>query len=226
MQCSGDVLARIRDSLVELRLDEVLRLVEEALKLGVSARDIVFRALSDGMRIIGEKFERGEYYLAELLLASEIFKECLRVLEPKLVECIEASGEVGTVVIGTVRGDIHDIGKNLVATMLRAAGFKVIDLGVDVPPEKFVEAVERYGADIVAMSALLTTVLDEMRRVIELLREKGLRDRVKVIIGGLPTTEEFAKSIGADAWGRDAVDAVEKCRALIRELKSVRTSHQ
>jgi len=124
-------------------------------------------------------------------------------------------GRRGLVVIGTVRGDIHDIGKNLVALMLRVNGFAVVDLGVDVSPERFVEAVEKYRPDIVGMSALLTTTMLEMRNVIDALKSAGLRDKVKVIVGGAPVTEEFAREIGADAYGRDAVDAVEKCIRLL-----------
>ena len=123
--------------------------------------------------------------------------------------------KLGTIVIGTVKGDLHDIGKTIVATMLSAAGFEVIDLGVDVPPEKFVEAVKKYNADIVAMSALLTTTMIEMENVIKELEKAGLRDRVKVIVGGAPITEEFARKIGADAYGKDAVEAVKKCKELL-----------
>ncbi|RLE87656.1 MAG: cobalamin-binding protein, partial [Thermoprotei archaeon] len=137
------------------------------------------------------------------------------VLLPEIKKRGEASRKLGTVVIGTVRGDLHDIGKSIVATMLRAAGFEVIDLGVDVPPEKFVEAVKKYNADIVAMSALLTTTMLEMKNVIEALKQAGLRDRVKVIVGGAAVTEEFAKEIGADGYGEDAVKAVKICKELL-----------
>ncbi|MEM1550803.1 MAG: cobalamin-dependent protein [Candidatus Bathyarchaeia archaeon] len=146
-------------------------------------------------------------------MAGEVVKEGMKVLEPYL-----KVGEVkmiGKVVIGTVKGDLHDIGKNIVVTLLRASGLEVIDLGVDVPPERFVEAVKEHKPDVVAMSALLTTTMDEMENVIKALKEAGLRDKVKVIIGGAPITDEFAKKIGADAAAKDAIEGVNICKAWL-----------
>jgi 5-methyltetrahydrofolate--homocysteine methyltransferase len=163
------------------------------------------------MEVVGEKYERNEYFLAELIMAGETMKEGMKTLEPHL-----KAGElkrVGKVVIGTVRGDLHDIGKNIVATLLSAAGFDVIDLGVDVPPEKFVEAVKENSPDIVGMSALLTTTMVEMEDIIKELKKAGLRDKVKVIIGGAPITREYAEKIGADAAARDAVEGVNICKS-------------
>lgn len=210
-----EILSKIRDAIVNLDIDNIQRLCEEALKAGIPAYEIVMNGMSKGMEIVGEKYERNEYFLAELIMAGEVMKEGMKVLEPHL-----KGGEVkkiGKVVIGTVRGDLHDIGKNIVATLLSAAGFEVIDLGVDVPPEKFVEAVKEYKPDIVGMSALLTTTMIEMENVIKALKEAGLRDKVKIIIGGAPVTKEFAERIGADAAARDAVEGVNICKSWMEQ---------
>ena len=208
-----EMLSRIRDAIVNLDIDNIGRLCEEAVKAGVPAYEVVMDGMAKGMEIVGEKYERNEYFLAELIMAGETMKEGMKVLEPYL-----KAGElkkIGKVVIGTVRGDLHDIGKNIVATLLSAAGFEVVDLGVDVPPEKFVEAVKENNPDIVGMSALLTTTMVEMEEVIKALKESGLRDKVKVIIGGAPITEEFAKKIGADAAAKDAVEGVNICKSWV-----------
>jgi corrinoid protein of di/trimethylamine methyltransferase len=190
--------------------------VAEALGLGCDAYRLVEEGLRRGMVEVGARFERGEYFLPELLEAGELFNSLMeRYVLPRLSSRV--GGRRGLVVIGTVHGDIHDIGKNLVTLMLRVNGFEVVDLGVDVPPERFVEAVEKYRPDIVGMSALLTTTMLEMRNVIDALKSAGLRDKVKIIVGGAPVTGEFAREIGADAYGRDAVDAVEKCIRLLEE---------
>ncbi len=208
-----EMLGRIRDAIVNLDIDNIGRLCEEAVKAGVPAYEVVMNGMAKGMEIVGEKYERNEYFLAELIMAGETMKEGMKVLEPYL-----KAGElkkIGKVVIGTVRGDLHDIGKNIVATLLSAAGFEVVDLGVDVSPEKFVEAVKENNPDIVGMSALLTTTMVEMEEVIKALKESGLRDKVKVIIGGAPITEEFAKKIGADAAAKDAVEGVNICKSWV-----------
>ena len=188
-------------------------LVELALSLGAGPSEIL-SAMAEGMEEVGRRFEEGEYFLADLVMAAEAFNLGLRALKPRL-EAEGLSKPIGRVVIGTVEGDIHDVGKNMVAAMLSSAGFEVIDLGANVPIDDFVEAAARDGADIVAMSALLDSNMWNMKAVIERLRERGLRDRVKVIIGGAPTNERFAMEIGADAYGRDAVEAVRKCKELL-----------
>jgi len=208
-----EILSKIREAVVNLDIDNIQRLCKEALEAGIPPYEIVMEGMSKGMEIVGEKYERNEYFLAELIMAGEVMKEGMNILEPYL-----KSGEVkkiGKIVIGTVRGDLHDIGKNIVVTLLNAAGFDVIDLGVDVPPEKFVEAVKEHKPDIVGMSALLTTTMVEMENVIKALKEAGLRDKVKVIIGGAPITREFAERIGADAAARDAVEGVNICKSWI-----------
>ena len=210
-----ELLNRIKELLANIEIDKVKDAVEEALKAGIPAIRIIEEGLGEGMRIVGDKFEKGEYFLAELVAAGETFKEVLEMLKPKLMQEGKALKKLGRVVIGTVRGDLHDIGKNIVATMLESAGFEVYDLGVDVPPEEFVNKAKEVNADIVAMSALLTTTMIEMKNVIEELKKAGIRDKVKVIIGGAPITEEFAREIGADAYAEDAVKAVEVCKRLI-----------
>ncbi|MEM1585843.1 MAG: corrinoid protein [Candidatus Bathyarchaeia archaeon] len=207
----GEILDKIRKAIVNLDIESIQKLCIDAIKAGISAYDIIMKGFSKGLEIVGEKYEKEEYYLAELVVAGEIVKEGMKVIEPHLKS--DETGKIGKVVIGTVRGDLHDIGKNIVATLLRATGFEVIDLGVDVPPERFVDAVKEHKPDVVAMSALLTTTMDEMGNVIKALKEAGLRDKVKVIVGGAPITEEFAKKIGADAAAKDAVEGVNICKS-------------
>lgn len=206
-----EILERIKMAVANLEIENIRELCMEAIRAGLSAYDIIMKGFSKGLEIVGEKYEREEYYLAELVVAGEVVKEGMKVLEQHLKR--EGVERIGKVVIGTVRGDLHDIGKNIVAMLLRAAGFEVIDLGVDVPPEKFVEAVREHKPDIVAMSALMTTTVDEMGNVIKALKEADLRDKVKVIIGGAPVTKDFAEKIGADAAAEDAIDCVNICKS-------------
>jgi 5-methyltetrahydrofolate--homocysteine methyltransferase len=213
------VLSEIKNSLINLDIDKTLELVKKAIDQGFKPLDII-NTMAEGMKVIGDMFERGEYFISDLIVASEIFKEVMKILEPLIMKEKEVMKPIGRVVIGTIEGDIHDIGKNLVATMLRVNGFEVIDLGVDVSPQKFVEAVKQYNPDIVGMSALLTSTMMNMRKVIETLEKEGLRDKVKVIVGGAPITEEFAKRIGADAYGENAIVAVDICKRLVEGLKS------
>lgn len=210
---------RIEECLVNLDSQCVEELVEEALRRGAKATDLVLGPMSRAMDEIGRLYEEGEYFIAELLEAAEIFKRVMARLEPLLrKEASQGSGGERrhvVIVLGTVKGDIHDIGKSLVRIMLQAAGYNVVDLGVDVPAEKFAEAVETHGARIVGISALLTTTMRYMRRVIEELEKRGLRGKVYVIIGGAPTTPDYARSIGADAWARDAIEAVKVVTRLL-----------
>ena len=204
-----EILAKLRDAIVNLDIDAVQKAAKEAIESGIPAYKAVIEGMAKGMEIVGQKYENGEYFLAELIMAGETMKEGMAILEPHLkTGDIKAAGKV---VIGTVRGDLHDIGKNVVITLLKAANFDVIDLGVDVSPEQFVEAVKKHEPNIVAMSALLTTTMIEMESVIKSLKEAGLRDKVKVIIGGAPITPEYAEKIGADAAAKDAVEGVRIC---------------
>ncbi|RJS67675.1 cobalamin-binding protein [Candidatus Bathyarchaeota archaeon] len=212
-RCEDDILEKIKEAIVNLDIDNIQKLCKEAVDAGIPAYKVVTDGMAKGMDIVGQKYEANEYFLAELIMAGETMKEGMKVLEPYL-----KTGKVkrlGKVVIGTVRGDLHDIGKNIAATLLRSAGFDVIDLGVDVSPEQFVEAVRRNNPDIVAMSALLTTTMTEMENTIKALKEAGLRDKVKIIIGGAPITPEYAEKIGADAAAKDAVDGVNICKSWV-----------
>ncbi len=208
-----EILGKIRDAIVNLDIDGVQTACKEAIEAGIPAYKVVGDGMSKGMVIVGEKYENNEYFLAELIMAGEVMKEGMIVLEPHL-----KSGDlkkIGKVAIGTVRGDLHDIGKNVVVTLLRAAGFDIVDLGVDVPSEKWVETVKESNPDILGMSALLTTTMIEMESVIKALKEAGVRDKVKIIIGGAPITKEYAEKIGADAAARDAVQGVNVCKSWV-----------
>jgi len=190
---------------------EVERLTREALQEGLSAEDILNGGLIAGMSVIGERFKKNECYVPEVLLAARAMKAGTALLKPILADT--GAEPVGRVVLGTVKGDQHDIGKNLVGMMLEGAGFEVIDLGTDTPSEKFVEAAKEKKADIVGMSALLTTTMPSMKTTIEALKEAGLT--VRTMVGGAPVTQRFADEIKADAFGRDAAVAVEAAKELI-----------
>jgi 5-methyltetrahydrofolate--homocysteine methyltransferase len=186
--------------------------VQSALAQGVPADVILNQALIAAMNEVGQRFEEGEFFVPEMLIAARAMQSGLALLKPHLVESgIKAAGKVA---IGTVKGDLHDIGKNLVAMMLEGAGFEVQDLGVDVPPEAFVKAVQG-GAQVVGMSALLTTTMNNMQSTLQALHAAGMRDQVKVIIGGAPVTVEYAHKIGADAYAPDASGAVRTVRQLL-----------
>lgn len=188
------------------------QLVREALAEGVKAEEILNNGLVVGMTELGEQFKNGEVYVPEVLVAARAMKAGTEILKPLLVA--ENVQSLGTVAIGTVEGDLHDIGKNLVGMMLEGNGFTVVDLGVDVSPEKFVEAVKN-GAQGIGMSALLTTTMPMMAKVVERLKEEGLRDQVKVMIGGAPITQEYADQIGADGYSTDAASAAELAKKLL-----------
>jgi len=214
MPSEKEILGKLSDSIVNLDIDGVKKAAEEALGAGVPAYRAVVDGMAKGMEVVGQKYEDGEYFLAELIMAGETMKEGMSVLEPHLkAGDIKAAGKV---VIGTVRGDLHDIGKNVVITLLSAANYDVVDLGVDISAEQFVEAAKEHNPDIVAMSALLTTTMIEMENVIESLEKAGLRDKFKIIIGGAPITSEYAKKIGADAAARDAVEGVRTCNKWMK----------
>ncbi|MCD6244397.1 MAG: corrinoid protein [Candidatus Korarchaeota archaeon] len=203
---------QLKEALIDLDEERFSKVLKELLSAGEEPWSIILGPMSEAMEEIGKLYEEGEYFIAEMLVAADIFKKALKEMK---IEEMESDSSLGVVVIGTVKGDVHDIGKSLVSTMLRAAGFKVIDLGVDVDADKFIEAVKEYDADIVAMSALLTTTRNYMKVVIDRLKEENLRDRVKVLIGGLSTTKEFANEIGADGWGKNAIDGVEVAKKLV-----------
>ncbi len=201
------------DAVIEGDAPKAEALVNDALSQGVAPTTIVNEGLIAAMGVVGERFGCGEIYVPEMLYSARAMQNGLSILEPLLAE----SGEVtrGTIVLGTVKGDVHDIGKNIVGIMLKSAGFTVHDIGVDVSVERFVDAVREHQPDLLGLSALLTTTMPAMRAVIEALRQEGLRDGVKVIVGGAPLTEEFARSIGADGYGRDAGAAATRARELV-----------
>jgi len=186
---------------------------QKALDEGLSAQEILNDGLIAGMDVVGRDFKAGVLFIPEVLLCARAMHAGLGVLRPLLAEA--GAPSLGKMVIGTVAGDLHDIGKNLVSMMLQGAGFEIVDLGTDVSAERFVEAVRAEGAELVGMSALLTTTMPAMKTTIEALVEAGLRERVKVLIGGAPVTARFAKEIGADAYAPDAATAVDTARSLI-----------
>lgn len=206
-------LQQIYDRVIMGDAPGVKALVQQAIGEGVPPSEIISGYLIPAMGEVGARFERQEFYIPEMLIAARAMQTGLTVLKPLLVE-----GELesaGCVVMGTVKGDLHDIGKNLVSMMLEGAGFEVIDLGVDVGPERFVEAVREEKPDIVGMSALLTTTMPAMRGTIEALIEAGLREKVKMLVGGAPLTQSYADQIGADGYAPDAGAAVRKAKELL-----------
>ncbi len=207
------LLAEIAEALIEGNAPQVKVLTEKALNQGIPPIDIVNKGLIKGMDSVGEKFRDMEISVPEVLISARAMHTSLEILKPLLSE--HNIRPQGIFMIGTVKGDIHDIGKNLVGMLMEGAGFEVIDLGVDVPPEKFVKAVRMKNPDILGMSALLTVTMQEMKEVIDLMEIEGLRPKVKIMIGGAPVTQDFADSIGADAYGEDARDAVEKAKTLL-----------
>ena len=211
----GDVLAEISAALSNLRNSQNLQgLVDEALSQNIPVSEIVEKGLRPGLQEVGAKYENGEYFLAELLFAASTIDEIMRTLRPKL--SAQILSEKGTIVLGTVRGDIHDIGKNIFKLMAESTGFHVEDLGVDVDPERFEKESARVNPDILGLSCLLTTGLPEIGTVVEKLNEVKIRNNLKVLIGGNAVTEEFARRVGADAAALDAVQGVEYCRRVAK----------
>lgn len=208
-----EILETIRQGIIEGNAKLVEAKVREALGAGLEAATILHDGLVPAMAEVGRLYEEGEYFVPEMLIAARAMKAGLAILKPKLID--SAVEPVGRVALATVKGDLHDIGKNLVSLMLEGAGFEIVDLGVDAPPDKFVSAVREDKVDIVAMSALLTTTMVHMKDTIEALKSAGLRDQVKVIIGGAPITQAFADEIGADGYAPDASQAVNLARSLI-----------
>lgn len=209
-----NILDAVRQNVIDGEADQVHQLVQQAIDQALPPDKILTEGLISAMTEVGQLFERGEFYVPEMLIAARAMKTGLTLLRPHLAAAnVQA---IGKVVIGTVQGDLHDIGKNLVGIMLEGAGFEVIDLGTDVSPQKFVEAVQAYQPDLIGCSALLTTTMPKMKVVIEALTEAGLRDRVKVMIGGAPITDQYALDIGADIYAPDAASAAARAKQAIR----------
>jgi len=213
----SDLFQHISEALQKGEDAKVGTLTNQAIEEKHPAKDILDHGLIAGMSVIGKKFRAHEIFLPEVLLAAKAMYAGLDLLKPLFIK--EKVPSAGKVVIGTVRGDLHDIGKNLVAIMLKGAGFEVIDLGKDVAAEVFIETAEREQAKIIGMSALLTTTMPEMKRVIDLLREQGLDKTIKTIVGGAPISEETSNELGADSYGYDAAIAVERIKTLMGEAQ-------
>jgi 5-methyltetrahydrofolate--homocysteine methyltransferase len=211
------ILGDLRQSVIDGDMNRTQELVAKAIAENMSAEQILREGLISAMAEVGRMFEAGEFFVPEMLIASRAMKSGLTLLRPHLIAAkVQA---VGKVIIGTVQGDLHDIGKNLVGMMLEGAGFEVIDLGVDVPPEKYVQAVREHHPDLVACSALLTTTMLRMKDIILSIDEAGLRGQVTVMVGGAPVTESYARDIGADLFAPDAASAASRAKELIFELR-------
>jgi len=202
------------DAILNGNQKKAVATTEAALKEGADAQVLVQQYMIPAMDEVGRRFEANEYFVPELLIAARAMKSSLALLRPLLAASgVKAAGKVA---IGTVKGDLHDIGKNLVAAMLEGGGFEIVDLGVDVSPERFIAAVKEQGANVVALSALLTTTMPSMKTTIDALKAAGVRAEVKVIIGGAPVTQQYADEIGADAYGENASQSVTKLRTLLK----------
>jgi len=208
-----DKVKQISEAIVQLKWDEIAALTNETLEAGVPALEILNQGLVPGMSVVGIKFRSGEMFLPEVLLSAKTMKTALEILLPILSQ--QGTGTMSRVAIGTVAGDVHDIGKNIVISMLQGNGFEVMDLGTDVDPKRFVEVVRHNDLQILGLSALLTSTMPMIEETIKALEKAGLRQKAKVMVGGAPVTQAYADQVGADGYGADAVAAVEKARALI-----------
>ena len=212
------ILVEISEFLQKGRAKNVKALVEQAISEGISAKTILDEGLLNGMMVVGDKFKRNEVFVPEVLVAARAMNAGVSILEPLLAEA--GNEPLGKAIVATVTGDLHDIGKNLVAMMFKGAGLEVIDLGVDIDAETFVAKAEEVGADIIGMSALLTTTMPTMKEVVDLLKEKGLRDKYIVMVGGAPVNQRYADEIGADYYTSDAASAAETAKKALIEKKA------
>jgi len=212
---SQEILEKLTSSIINGDPEAATSLIQEALQAGLEPMTLINQALVPGMNAVGEKFTSGEYFLPNLVIAGSAMQQAMQLLEPELKERQQELESSGKVVIGTVHGDIHEIGKSLVATMLSANGFEVHDLGVDVTTADFLAKVKETGAHLLGLSALLTTTMTVQREVIEALAEAGIRDQVKVMVGGAPVNQDWADSVGADGYAEDAMAAVAVAKRLV-----------
>ena len=209
----SELLEKMAESLIAGKVDEVTELTQKALDTNISSKDILEKGLLAGMEVVGKRFKANDMFIPEVLRCAKCMHGAMEILRPLLAESgVETAG---TFVIGTVKGDLHDIGKNLVGMMFEGAGFKVIDLGIDLDPSAFVAAIKQHKASLFGMSALLTTTMPKMAETINAINEAGIRDQIKIMIGGAPVTAEFAKEIGADAYASNAASAVDKGKELL-----------
>lgn len=212
-----EILSRMEKAIVEGDKDEAEALAKEAIKERIDLNEVIDKGYVPGIQKVGDLWEKGEYFLPELITSAECMKGAMQVLQPELEKAQISARSKGKVVIGTVEGDIHDIGKNLVSSMLAANGFQVIDLGADVELERFIEKAEEENADFICLSALLTTTMLGQKKVIEKLKEKNLAGRYKVLVGGAPVNQKWADDIGAEGYGENAMIAVKIAKKLIGE---------
>ncbi|MHA1311037.1 MAG: cobalamin B12-binding domain-containing protein [Candidatus Helarchaeota archaeon] len=207
------LIENLKNAVIDGDVDNAARIANEIIDRKMDLKNAILNGLSAGMRVVGKKYEEHEYFIPEVIVSADALNTAFNIIKPHFKD--KDTDYKAKVVIGVVKGDIHEIGKNIVAQFLNASGYKVIDLGRNVPPEKFVEAVEKYNADIVAMSTLMTPTLEQMKITIEQLKENGLRNKIKVIIGGAPTDQEFMNEIGADYCCKDANEAVSTLDSII-----------
>jgi corrinoid protein of di/trimethylamine methyltransferase len=212
---SDELFKAMAQAIIDGEPQQAEELARRAIEGGISPLDAIDKGFMPGVNTVGELFASGEYFLPDLVMGGEAMKAALKVLEPELVRKGEQRQMLGKVVLGTVQGDIHEIGKSMVGTMLAASGFEVYDLGVDVSAQQFVDKVKEVGADLVGLSALLTTTMLVQRQIIGALRESGIRERVKVMVGGAPVSQSWADEIGADGYSEDATGAVIKAKELV-----------
>jgi len=209
----SEVYGKMSEALIAGNIEEEKKLTQQALDAGNSAGDILNKGLLPGMDIVGQRFKAAEMFIPEVLRSAKTMGAAMEIIRPLLSDT-DAAGS-GTVVIGTMEGDLHDIGKNLVGMMLEGAGFTIVDLGTSVEPQKFVDAAKEHKPKIVGMSALLTTTMPKMGETVNALKEAGIRDQIKIMAGGAPVTQDFVDEIGADAYGSNATAAVEKAKAFV-----------
>jgi len=214
----SELLKKLRNAIVEGDEEQALQATRDALDSGTDPVAIVSDGLAAAMNDIGRLWNEEEIFLPEVVFSAQIFKECMNLVEPALLGG-KSTEPAAHFVLGTVKGDLHDLGKNMVGTMLQTAGFRVHDLGKDVPAERFVEKVKELGSALVGLSALLTTTMLEQKRVIEALERAGLRDKVRVLVGGAPVTDSWAREVGADGYAPNAPQATEVAKKLLSELK-------
>ena len=208
-----DIIKQISDNLQRGEDEEVYNFTRRAIEQNLPAKSILDDGLIAGMAVVGEKFKAHEIFLPDVLLAAKAMYAGMDQIKPLLIK--EGIPTIGKVVVGSVQGDLHDIGKNLVAIMLKGAGFEIIDLGNDVPPEKFIDTALENEAAVIGMSALLTTTMPVMKKVVDLVKARNLSYKIKIIVGGAPLTEDYAHAIGADAYGFDGINAVDKVKELL-----------
>lgn len=208
-----ELLQDIANAIINGKAPDTEKLVQQAIDSKIPVKDILNQGLISGMDVVGKKFKNNEFYVPEVLIAARAMKTGMKLLKPLLVE--SGVEPIAKLALGTVKGDLHDIGKNLVAMMMEGAGFEIIDLGVDVPPDKFIAAIKENNAQVVGMSALLTTTMLNMKNTIEALKNDGVRDSIKIVIGGAPVTQSYADEIGADGYAADAASAVSEVKRLL-----------